>query len=200
MCYTMKLHHLLGDCIEVGVDEVGRGSLAGPVAAAAVIWPTDSELDYSRIKDSKAMTAKERHEVEKYIKENAIEWSVKFIDNGIIDRKNILEATFDAMHDALDSLTTPVDIVLVDGDKFRPWKDVPYKCIVKGDATYVSIAAASILAKEARDEYMKKMAEVYPGYGWETNVGYGTRKHEGAIIEKGLTPLHRRSFCRNFIG
>lgn len=186
--------------IEAGVDEVGRGCLAGPVVAAAVIWPSDDlTLDISMIKDSKAMTDKARARTSDYIKLHAVEWSVHFVDNNVIDQKNILQATFDAMHGCLDQLSTPIDTILVDGDKFRTYRDIDHVCVVKGDNTYVNIAAASILAKHARDQYMIKMASEYDRYGWEKNMGYGTKVHTDAINQYGLTPLHRKTFCTKFI-
>lgn len=190
--------HFIEGFIEVGVDEVGRGCLAGPVVAAAVVWPQEESLDHSMIKDSKKMTAAAREKALDYIKENAIEWSVKHVDNAVIDAKNILQATYDAMHGALDDISTPFELILVDGDKFRSYKDISHECIVKGDSAYVSIAAASIIAKQVCDKYMFEQALKYPGYGWETNVGYGTKVHMDAIRQHGVTSLHRKTFLKTF--
>ena len=198
MAKTLMRYHVK-DKIEVGIDEVGRGCLAGPVVAGAVIWPQDISLDISMIKDSKAMSPKARERVCEYIKLNAVEWSVCFVDNNVIDEKNILQATFDAMHGCLDALTTPIDMILVDGDKFRKYNDIDHLCVIKGDSKYISIAAASIIAKQARDVYMIEQGKMYDKYGWDTNMGYGTKIHTEGILQEGLTPLHRRSFCTKYI-
>lgn len=180
------------DVLYASLDEVGRGCLAGPVVAAAVIWkpgPCDDMIN-----DSKKLSKKQRLEMAEYIKDNAIDYAVVFIDNSEIDRINILNATMKAMHLCLDELDVDFDRVLVDGNYFRQYKNKPYTTVVKGDGKYVSIAAASILAKVARDNYMAEMAREYTGYGWETNVGYGSSGHVAAIREHGVTPLHRMSF------
>lgn len=183
--------------LEVGLDEVGRGCLAGPVVVAAVIWPADLK-DEGIVKDSKKLSAKARAKACEYIKQNAIEYSIIFKDNHVIDEKNILQATYDAMHDALRSLDTPFDHILVDGDKFRSYSGVPHTCIVGGDNKYLCIAAASILAKEARDTYMQEVSQApkYIPYGWNKNVGYGTAHHMEAIRKHGLSDMHRLTFCR----
>lgn len=186
--------HCKPDCLEAGVDEVGRGALCGPVVAAAVVWGDEDALD---IRDSKLLSPVRRKELAEYIKENAIDWSVSFIDNTVIDEKNILEATYDAMHHALDQLLIPIEHILVDGNAFRPYPGVSHTSVVKGDNTYVSIAAASILAKVARDAHMAEMVASYPAYGWAKNSGYGTAQHFAALKEHGLTPLHRKSFLKN---
>lgn len=183
--------------LEVGVDEVGRGCLAGPVVAAAVVWPIEKAgiLDH-KIRDSKKVPAVQRKILAAYIKDNALDWSVSFVDNCVIDDVNILNATYMAMHSALDGMAVPFDHILVDGNRFKVYKDIPHTCVVKGDATYISIAAASILAKEARDKYMVGLAkeEKYKGYGWEKNVGYGTPDHLEAMKALGLSDMHRVSF------
>ena len=194
----LKTYHTI-EQVEVGIDEVGRGCLAGPVVAAAVIWPQDDDIDSSMIKDSKMMSESARVRMSEYIKQHAIEWQVNFVDNTVIDKKNILQATFDAMHNCLDKLSTPIDMILVDGDKFRKYHDIDHTCVVKGDQTYVSIAAASILAKHARDQYMIEQSMVYSNYNWENNMGYGTKAHNEAIMKHGLTPLHRKTFCTKFV-
>lgn len=180
------------DVLYASLDEVGRGCLAGPVVAAAVIWkpgPCDDMIN-----DSKKLNKKQRLELAEYIKDNAIDYAVVFIDNSEIDRINILNATMKAMHMCLDELDVDFDRVLVDGNYFRQYKNKPHTTVVKGDGKYVSIAAASILAKVARDNYMIEKAREYTVYGWETNVGYGSSGHVAAIRQHGVTPLHRMSF------
>jgi ribonuclease HII len=179
------------------LDEVGRGSLAGSVVAACVIWKPGPKDDM--INDSKKLSKKKRQELAEYIMENAIDYSICFVDNERIDRVNILNSTMEAMHSCLDTLKVDFDEVLVDGNYFRKYKDKKHTCIVEGDAKYVSIAAASILAKEARDEYMKDLSLQYPVYKWDKNAGYGTREHILAIIEHGATPYHRKTFLKSYI-
>ena len=181
------------DFIEAGCDEVGRGCLAGPVVAAAVILPKDYR--HPDINDSKQLSAQKRAKLKEDIIRDAISWSVAFIDNKEIDSINILKASIKAMHKALDQLSVEPQFIIVDGNKFYQYKDIPYKTIVKGDSLYLSIAAASILAKVARDEYMEEMHNEYPQYGWKKNKGYGTLEHRKAILEYGITPLHRTSFA-----
>lgn len=185
------------NCIEVGVDEAGRGCYAGPVVAAAVIWPNEvvGPLD-EFIKDSKKLTAAKRLQLSDYIKENAIDYSVTFIDNHVIDQKNILNATYEAMHKSLDKLIVPFDHIIVDGNRFKTYRNTDHTCVVKGDDKYISIAAASILAKESRDDYMKQLSkqEKYKVYNWHKNFGYGTQEHRDAITIFGLTDMHRASF------
>lgn len=186
--------------IECGIDECGRGCLAGPVVAAAVIWPSDMTDTYG-IRDSKKLSAKKRKELAEYIKNHAIEWHVSFVDHATIDGTNILSATFAAMHMCMDKMQVPVDCILVDGDRFKMYKDIPHECVVKGDDTYVSIAAASILAKVARDEYMTEMSmqNAYSPYMWNKNMGYGTKAHVDAIRQHGLSDMHRKTFCKSFV-
>ena len=183
------------DCIECGLDECGRGSLAGPVVVAAVVWPQDEGEHDHMIRDSKKLSVSKRVALVEYIKERALDWTVRFVDAKVVDEINILQATFKGMHGCLDGLTVPVDHILVDGDKFKPYGNISHTCVVKGDDTYISIAAASILAKVARDDYMKQQSKRYNVYGWEKNVGYGTTSHIEAIRKHGLCELHRRSFC-----
>ena len=177
--------------LEAGVDEAGRGSLAGPVVAAAVIW--DPNVDATGIRDSKKLSKKKRAELKEYIVEHAISYAVHFVDNVRIDNVNILQATMDAMHGALDSLDVVPDYLLIDGPYFREYKDIPHATVPNGDDTYVNIAAASILAKVMRDEYMCT-CNTSIDYGWDHNAGYGTAQHLAALKEHGVTPLHRLSF------
>ena len=186
----------------VGIDEVGTGTLAGPVVSAAVILPKD--FDNELINDSKKIkNHKMRIEALSIIRENAIAYGVGFNSVERIEEVNILQANFEAMHIAVDKLETEFNIhaehLLVDGNKFKPYYNTPHTTIIKGDGTYYSIAAASILAKVIRDEYMIKLSKEYPHYGWDTNFGYGTLKHRNAIIEHGPTPYHRMSFLGNII-
>lgn len=179
------------------LDEAGRGSFAGAVVAACVIWkpgPTDHLIN-----DSKKLSAKTRKELVEYIKENCIDYSIQFVDAKEIDRVNILNATMYAMHKCLDELKVDVDHILVDGNYFKKYKHIKHDCVIGGDAKYVSIAAASILAKEARDSYMKEMSHVYPVYHWDKNMGYGTKEHRDALTLHGACPLHRLSFIKNWI-
>jgi ribonuclease HII len=181
----------------VGCDESGRGSLISSVVAACVVWKS-GEYDHL-INDSKKMSPKLRKEIAEYIKENAIDYSIAFVDHNRIDEINILNATFEAMHKCLDNLNVNFDHIIVDGNKFNQYNDIPHTCIVQGDGTYISIAAASILAKVARDEYIMKIAKEYPEYGWETNMGYGTKEHINALEKHGPTPYHRKTFIKNII-
>ncbi len=181
-----------GNILEAGCDEAGRGCLAGPVVAAAVILPHDYHNE--RMNDSKKLLPDERLKLREEIMRDAVAWAVAEVDNEEIDRINILNASFKAMHLAVAKLTIKPNLLLIDGNRFKPYENLPYHCLVKGDATYLSIAAASILAKTHRDELMKKMAEVFPGYGWETNVGYPTAGHREGIRRLGITPLHRKTF------
>jgi ribonuclease HII len=187
--------------LEVGIDEVGRGCLAGPVVTGAVILPND--FNHKLIRDSKALSEKQRDEAYELIIKNAIAYSVQASSVKIIDKTNITEATFIAMHKCLDDLilTQGQDIkhILVDGIVFNPYKNIPYSCIVKGDNTYTSIAAAAIIAKVERDNYMKKLHEIHPTYDFFSNKGYGTATHIKSIKEHGLIQAHRKLFVRNFI-
>ena len=175
-----------------GVDEAGRGCIAGPVFAAAVILPPD--FNHSLLNDSKVLSVNERKKLRIEIMEIAISWSVEYIDNSTIDELNILRASILAMHKALDSLNINPQFLLIDGNRFIKYKSVEHKCIIKGDSKYYSIAAASVLAKTFRDDYMKKIHEEYDKYGWDHNKGYATKQHREAISRFGLTPYHRKSF------
>lgn len=196
MSNKLKSYHTEGK-IEVGVDEVGRGCLAGPVVASAVILPND--FDYDIVKDSKKLSEKKRKEAYKLIIENAIDYSIEFVGPDYIDEHNILEATMYAMHKSLNKLTTKPQHILVDGNYFNGYKDIPHTCVVKGDNTYYSIAAASILAKVTRDEFMEQAHNDHPHYKWDSNKGYGSKVHRDAILEHGTTPLHRMSFLKNIL-
>ena len=178
--------------IEAGCDEAGRGCLAGPVVAAAVILP----LDYSHevLNDSKQLTENQRQELKKEIIQDAIAWGVGVASPGEIDEINILNASYLAMHRAVEQLKLRPELLLIDGNRFKPFNDIPHECIIKGDGKFYSIAAASVLAKTYRDDLMRQLAISFPGYGWETNVGYPTKKHREGIKEMGSTPHHRMSF------
>lgn len=177
---------------EAGCDEAGRGSLAGPVVAAAVILPKN--FKHPVLNDSKQLSAKIREILRQEITESALAWKVAFVDNNEIDNMNILRASIKAMHLALDALEKRPGFILVDGNSFYPYKNVNHKCVIKGDSIYLSIAAASVLAKTFRDEYMIRIHEEFPQYGWNNNKGYGTAKHREALMRYGVTPYHRKSF------
>jgi ribonuclease HII len=178
--------------VEAGCDEAGRGCLAGPVYAAAVILPPD--FFHPLLNDSKQVPEETRNELRQFIEKNAISYSVAQVDHEEIDRINILKASFKAMHLALDKLKKRPKLLLIDGNRFVKYRRTPHQCIVKGDGLYSSIAAASILAKTYRDEFMRNLHDTYPHYKWNTNKGYGTREHRLAIAEFGPSPYHRRSF------
>lgn len=178
--------------IEAGCDEAGRGCLAGPVFAAAVILPPDFSNDL--LNDSKMLKEPDRDALRKVVEAEALAWSVASVDNNLIDEINILNASFLAMHLALDKLKRMPEFLLIDGNRFKPYKAIPHQCIIKGDGQYLSIAAASVLAKTHRDEYMKKVHLEYPHYNWKQNKGYPTVAHRRAVAEFGITPLHRKSF------
>ena len=178
--------------IEAGCDEAGRGCLAGPVVAAAVILPSNFRNDI--LNDSKQLTEKKRYALRPIIERAALAWGIGVVDNKEIDEINILNASFLAMHRALDQLVTLPDSILVDGNRFNPYHNVEHHCIVKGDGIYMSIAAASVLAKTYRDDMMTKLAKEFPFYGWERNMGYPTKSHREGIREYGTTPFHRMSF------
>lgn len=180
------------DVVEAGLDEVGRGCLAGPVVAAAVILPRD--YTHPILNDSKQLTRNQRDMLREDIKREAIAWAVAEVSHEDIDKINILKASFLAMHRAVDVLTTKPEHLLVDGNRFVPYPMIPHTCIVKGDAHYLSIAAASILAKTYRDELMEQLGLEYPAYGWAKNVGYPTAVHRKAIRQFGPTKYHRMSF------
>ncbi len=182
------------NCIEAGLDEAGRGCLAGPVVAAAVILPSDYSNDL--LNDSKKLSHKQREQLRIVIEKEALAWEVCFVDNEEIDQVNILNASFLAMNRALAKLPITPQHLIIDGNRFRPqpYTITPFACIVKGDGKYLSIAAASILAKTHRDEYMDKLHLEYPNYDWAGNKGYPTPKHRDGIREFGITPYHRKSF------
>lgn len=192
----MLKSHYYESLIEAGCDEAGRGCLAGSVYAAAVILPPDYQNEL--LNDSKKLTAKKRYALREEIERDAIAWAVGIVTPEEIDKINILNASFLAMHRALDQLSVRPEAVIVDGNRFKPYQDLPSTTIVKGDGKYLSIAAASILAKTYRDDYMLSLAEEYPQYDWQSNMGYPTRKHRQAIREHGITPYHRKSY--NLLG
>ena len=180
------------DLIEAGCDEAGRGPLAGPVFAAAVILPKD--FYHPQLNDAKKMTEKAREELRPIIEREAIAWAVVEVSAEEIDTINILNASITGMQRAVRKLSIKPEFLLIDGNRFKPFDDYKYQCVVKGDATYASIAAASVLAKTYRDEYMRQLAQEFPQYGWERNMGYPTKEHVQAIIEHGYTQHHRKSF------
>lgn len=192
----MLKSHYYESLIEAGCDEAGRGCLAGSVYAAAVILPPDYQNEL--LNDSKKLTAKKRYALRDEIERDAIAWAVGIVTPEEIDKINILNASFLAMHRALDQLKVRPEAVIVDGNRFKPYQDLPSTTIVKGDGKYLSIAAASILAKTYRDDYMLSLAEEYPQYDWQSNMGYPTKKHRQAIREHGITPYHRKSY--NLLG
>jgi len=178
--------------VEAGCDEAGRGCLAGPVFAAAVILP--KRFRHPLLNDSKLMKPEHRYELREIIQARALAWAVASVDHEEIDRINILRASFKAMHLALEQLNPQPGLILVDGHMFTAYRNLPHKCMVKGDATYASIAAASVLAKTYRDDLMVRLHEAFPRYGWDTNKGYGTAEHRRAIGAEGLSPYHRKTF------
>jgi ribonuclease HII len=180
---------------EAGCDEAGRGCYAGPVFAAAVILPPD--FFHPLLNDSKQVTEDNRNLLRPYIEANALAWAVARVDHDEIDRINILRASFKAMHLALDQLQLRPKLLLIDGNRFIRYRRIPHRCIIRGDSIFASIAAASILAKTWRDEYMRQLHAEFPQYGWESNKGYGTREHRDAIERHGLCRYHRRSFNIN---
>lgn len=180
------------NCIEAGCDEAGRGCLAGPVFAAAVILPDN--FSNQLLNDSKQLTEKQREKLRPIIEQEALAWAVAQVDNHEIDRINILNASILAMHKALDALSMRPEHIIIDGNRFKQYHDIPHLCIVKGDGKYMSIAAASILAKTHRDEYMQKIHQEYPNYNWQKNKGYPTCDHRNAIAQFGITNYHRSSF------
>lgn len=188
----MLENHYYEGLVEAGCDEAGRGCLAGSVFAAAVILPPDYENEL--LNDSKKLSDRKRKQLREIIEHDAVDWAVGIVEPGEIDEINILNASILAMHRALDQLKVRPEAVIVDGNRFKPYRDLPYTTIVKGDGKYLSIAAASILAKTYRDDYMDRLAEDYPQYDWKSNKGYPTKKHRLAIRECGITPFHRRSF------
>ena len=180
------------DLVEAGCDEAGRGPLAGPVYAAAVILPKD--FYHPLLNDSKKMTEKARELLRPIIEQEAIAWAVEEVSAEEIDTINILNASITGMQRAVRHLDVKPEFLLIDGNRFKPFDNYQYQCVIKGDATYASIAAASVLAKTYRDEHMRRLAQEFPQYGWERNMGYPTKEHVQAIIEHGYTPHHRKSF------
>jgi len=183
--------------IVAGVDEVGRGPLAGDVVACSVVLPEG--FSHPLVRDSKSLSKKQIKEAFKIVKDNALYVGVFSVSPQEIDEINILQATFKAMKGSIDKLEIVPDYLLIDGDKFPGHNGIAFECVIKGDSKYPCISAASIVAKYLRDEIMKKEAEKYPGYGWENNAGYGTKEHTEGIIKNGLSPIHRRSFCKKFL-
>ena len=192
----MLKDHFYEGLREAGCDEAGRGCLAGSVYAAAVILPLGYQNE--QLNDSKKLTDHQRKALRTIIERDAVAWAVGIVTAEEIDEINILNASILAMHRALDQLKVRPEAVIVDGNRFKPYGDLPYTTIVKGDGKYLSIAAASILAKTYRDDYMDQLAEEYPQYDWKSNKGYPTKKHRAAIKEYGITPYHRKSY--NLLG
>lgn len=192
----MTEHHLLPyyqkGRMEAGCDEAGRGCLAGPVYAAAVILPHDFEN--SILNDSKQMTEKQRYSLRPIIEQSAIAWALGVVTNEEIDDINILNASILAMHRAIDQLNIRPEFLLIDGNRFKPYHDIPYECMIKGDGRFLSIAAASVLAKTYRDDFMNEIDQKYPEYGWRKSKGYPTKAHRKAISEFGITSYHRKTF------
>ncbi len=178
--------------IEAGIDEAGRGALAGPVVAAVVILPKRFKNDI--LNDSKKLSAIKREELREIIMEKALAWNIAAVDNHVVDKINILRATYKAMHLAIEGLKQNPELLLIDGNNFIPFKNIPFKTIVQGDGKFMSIAAASVLAKTYRDELMDKLHLEHPEYGWNTNKGYPTQEHRDAIAEHGSTDYHRKTF------
>ncbi|MCD6367357.1 MAG: ribonuclease HII [Bacteroidales bacterium] len=188
---------LLSGRQETGCDEAGRGALAGPVYAAAVILKPD--FFHPLLNDSKQLTEKQRYELRPIIEQEAIAWAVAAIDQREIEKINILNASIKAMQTAIGKLTVIPDFILVDGNKFKPYKKIPHQCIVGGDGKFTAIAAASILAKTYRDDFMVKIDNEFPKYGWEKNKGYATKIHREAIIKYGISPYHRKTYLGNIL-
>jgi ribonuclease HII len=179
--------------VEAGIDEAGRGCYAGPVFAAAVILPHD--FHHPLLNDSKKLSSLQRLQLRPVIEKEAIAFAVASVDESIIDRVNILQATYLAMHQAVDQLKVRPELLLVDGNRFKPYPFVPHRCEIKGDGRFAAIAAASILAKTYRDDFMQTLHQQYPQYGWNSNMGYGTAFHRDAIAKHGLCDRHRKSFA-----
>jgi ribonuclease HII len=188
----MLLGFLKEGVLEAGCDEAGRGCLAGPVFAAAVIFP--SGFSSGLLNDSKKLTEKQRYDLRPLIENEALSWAIGMYNHTEIDQVNILNASIFSMHRALDQLKIRPQHILVDGNRFKPYLKIAYTCVVKGDEKYLSIAAASILAKTYRDDYMMKLHNEYPQYGWDRNKGYPTKMHRMALVEHGKSPYHRLSF------
>lgn len=184
--------YLNKNLIEAGCDEAGRGCLAGPVVAAAVILPID--FFHPQINDSKQLSEKQRYLLREIILNECIDYAVAFVDNKQIDKVNILNASIQAMHDALHKMKVVPQHIIIDGNRFKPFKSIPFSCIIKGDSKFMSIAAASILAKTYRDDYMNRIHKEFPEYGWNQNKGYPVKKHREAIKNYGVTSYHRLTF------
>lgn len=181
-----------GRVLEVGTDEAGRGCLSGPVVAAAVILPEDFEHPF--LNDSKQLTERQRKELRPFIEKYAIAFGVSFVDEKEVDAINVLQASIIGMHRSIEQLKPQPEFIIVDGNKFTAYKDIPHQTIVKGDAKYLSIAAASVLAKTYRDDFMEKIHQEFPMYHWKQNKGYPTKQHRNAIREFGITTYHRKTF------
>lgn len=192
----MLLSCMKPDRVEAGCDEAGRGCLAGAVYAAAVILPADYQNEL--LNDSKRLTEKQRYALREVIEQDAVAWAVGVVTPEEIDKINILKASFLAMHRAIDQLVVRPEHLLIDGNRFTPYPQIPHTTVVKGDAKYLSVAAASVLAKTYRDDYMNRLHAEYPFYDWDKNKGYPTKKHRLAIREHGVTPYHRTTF--NLLG
>lgn len=192
----MLLSYLNKGLVEAGCDEAGRGCLAGAVYAAAVILPEDYQNEL--LNDSKQLTEKQRYALREVIEKDALAWAVGIVSPEEIDKINILNASFLAMHRAVDQLKLRPQHLLIDGNRFKPYQDIPHTTVIKGDGKFLSIAAASVLAKTYRDDYMNGLHEEFPQYGWNSNKGYPTKKHRAAIAEYGTTPYHRLTF--NLLG
>lgn len=188
----MLLSCFSNDLIEAGCDEAGRGCLAGPVVAAAVILPKDYK--HELLNDSKQLNRKQREALRSDVQRDAIAWAIAEVTSEEIDVINILNASFKAMHRAVDKLKQKPELLLIDGNRFNRYEAIQHQCIIKGDSLYLSIAAASVLAKTYRDDYMQNLSTQFPGYGWERNAGYPTKEHRNGIRALGITPFHRRSF------
>ena len=186
------LQHFRSTKIICGVDEAGRGCIAGPVVAAAVILPKNFKHNF--LNDSKQLTEKQRNELRPIIEENAIYYGIGIIDNHTIDEVNILQATYLAMHQAIDKLNQKIDLLIIDGNRFKPYKNIAHETIIKGDGKYIEIAAASVLAKTYRDELMEKLSLEFPIYNWQKNKGYPTIEHRKAVKEFGSCVYHRQTF------
>ncbi|MEG1838283.1 MAG: ribonuclease HII [Bacteroidaceae bacterium] len=192
----MLLPYMNADCVEAGCDEAGRGCLAGAVYAAAVIFPKDFRNEL--LNDSKQLTERQRYALRQVIEQEALAWAVGVVDEKEIDQLNILNASILAMHRAVEQLNVRPEHLLIDGNRFKPYKDIPHTTVVKGDGKYLSIAAASVLAKTYRDDYMNNLHKEFPVYDWDNNKGYPTKKHRAAIKEYGATKYHRMTF--NLLG
>ena len=188
----MLQNNYSGKILEAGTDEAGRGCLSGPVVAAAVILPADFEHPF--LNDSKQLSEKQRKELKPFIEENAVAFGVCFVDEKEVDKINVLQASITGMQRAISELNPQPEFIIVDGNKFKSYKEIPHETIVKGDAKYLSIAAASVLAKTYRDEFMEKIHQEFPMYNWKQNKGYPTKQHRNAIREFGITDYHRKTF------